>query len=140
MAQNNKKNLPNKEQLMFMLQRYTSVQLIPIDHDQAPIVISSDTANFKKPIFFNTESGKTLNKIAMALKQHAFFPPDDTTEASRILMEGNLSLINKTIAAHAKAQGDDPYNPKKVFDHHLHLMQGMNIPEYEAIEKLNELD
>lgn len=138
MAENNKKNLPTKEQLMVMMQRYTSVQIIPVDHDQGSIVVSSDTANFKKPIFFNTECGKNLNKVIMALKQQAFFPPDDEKAGSRMLLEGNLGLINKTIAAHAKAQGDDPYNPKKVFDHHLHLMHGMNIPENEAIEKLGE--
>lgn len=135
---NNKKNLPTKEQLKILMQRYSSVQLIPIDNEQAPMVVSSDTANFKKPIFFGTESGKTLNKVVMALKHQAFFPPKEGKETCRILMQGNLDLIEKTVAEHAKAQGDDPYNPKKPFDHHLHLMQGINIPEQEMLERMQD--
>lgn len=136
----NKKNFPTKEQLKVMMQRYSSVQLIPIDIDKKPTVVSSDTANFKKPIFFGAECGKTLDKVMMALKEQAFYEPSDPNSGSRVIMEGNLELIDKAMISHAKAKGDDPYNPKKPFDHHLHLMQGMNIPEHEYLRKLSEDD
>ncbi len=141
MAEDNKKNndpkagLPNKQQLVYMLQRYTNIQLVPIDNGQDPISISSESAQFKKPIFIDTDLGKMTKKIEMAMQHQAAFPQNNgENNPSRIIVEGNMSLVKKAIDAHVKSLGDDPYNPKQAYDRPLSLMEGNNIPEYEAFD------
>jgi hypothetical protein len=130
----NKQGLPNKQQLVFMLQRYSNVQLVPMDNNQESINISSDTAQFKKPIFIDADCGKMTKKIEMAMKHQAAFPHENAPYPSRIILEGNLSLVKKAMNAHKKLLGDDPYNPKEPYERPLSLMEGINIPEYEAFE------
>lgn len=128
----NKAGLPDKQQLVFMLQRYTNIQLVPIDNDQAPIQISSETAQFKKPIFIDADLGKMSKKIAMAMQHQAASPNNNGDDPSRIILEGNLSLVKKAIDAHTRLLGDDPYHPKQPYERPLSLMEGKNIPEYDA--------
>ncbi|MBP9722512.1 MAG: hypothetical protein KBD64_05060 [Gammaproteobacteria bacterium] len=131
---NPKQGLPNKQQLIYMLQRYTNIQLVPLDNGQDPLNISSETAQFKKPIFIDTDLGKMSKKIDMAMQHQAAFPHSDDPYPSRILLEGNLSLVRKAMDAHTKLLGDDPYNPQEPYEHPLSLMEGVNIPEYDAFE------
>ena len=131
---NKKDGLPNKQQLVYMLQRYSNIQLVPIDNDQDPIKISSETAQFKKPIFIDTDLGKMTKKIEMAMQHQAAAPHNNGDSPSRIVIEGNMGLVKKAIDAHTKLLGDDPYNPKQPYDQPLSLMEGLNIPEYEAFD------
>lgn len=135
-----KKGLPNKDQLMVMLKRYSSLQLVPLDNHQEPMTITSESSEFKKPIFFDTDCGKTMNKIKMALKQQAFYPHDNGAYPSRIRLEGSLDLVEKTCDYHYKLQGDDPYNVKQPFENKVYLMHGFNIPEYTLFEDDYEYD
>lgn len=143
----NKTNLPTKQQLVFMIQRYSNIQLVPLDNNQEAITISSETAQFKKPIFIDADCGKASKKINMALQHQALFPltsssdpdnadTDNKERPSRIIIEGNLSLVRKAINAHKKLLGDDPYNPNMPYDRPISIMEGVNIPEYSAIEQL----
>ena len=138
MAKDNKKGLPTKDQLQTMMQRYASVQITPLDNSQDPVTISSDTSDFKKPIFFNTDCGKTLSKIKMAIREQGYFPIEDEKEISRLVLDGNLDLINKTMEEYKKLLGDDPKKPRKPFDEHVDLLEGDSIPEYDLIEKMED--
>ncbi len=136
MATENKNGLPNKQQLIFMLQRYSNIELIPIDNNQESIKLSSETAQFKKPIFIDCDTGKMSKKIHMAMEHQAAFATEnpDKDAPSRIFVDGNLSLVRKAIHAHSKLLGDDPYNPTDPFANPISLMEGVNIPEYDAFD------
>lgn len=131
----NKQGLPNKNQLLIMMKRYSSIKITPKDNGQQPMSIHSESSQFRKPIFFDTDCGKMMNKIKMALKQQAFYPHDNADYPSKIELNGNVDLVQRTCDYHYKLQGDHAYDIKKPFDHHLYLIQGDNIPEYILYEQ-----
>lgn len=131
----NKDGLPSAEQMLVLMQRYANMRITSINNKQQPIDIKTDTSEFKKPIFFNTDCGKTLNKIKMSLKQQAFYPCEDDSKLSKVILDGNANLVEMACNYHRKLLGDDPYNPNKPFNNDLYIMQGSEIPEYQYIEK-----
>lgn len=131
----NKKGLPTTEQTLVLMQRYANMRITSINTKQKAIDIRTDTSEFKKPIFFNTDCGKALNKIKMTLKQQAFYPCEDKSETSKIVLDGNANLIDMTCNYHQRLLGDDPYNPNKPFNNNLYIMHGLDIPEFELMDK-----
>lgn len=129
MSREHKSGLPDKSQLLTMLKRYASIEIAAVDTNQEAITIVSDTGDFRKPIFFNADCGKTLNKIKMALKQQAHYTPENTPDPSRIVLNGNADLVKAIMNDHRKLLGDDPYNPKKPYENYISLLEGENIPE-----------
>lgn len=121
---NNQSGLPTKQQLSVMLKRYSSVQLYNLEsknkEQQNSIVIQSDTAKFKKPIFIDADAGKINEKILMALQHEANSVTNKTN--NKIKLEGNASLVHRVIEAHKKLLGDDPYKPNKPFDKDIELI------------------
>lgn len=125
-----REGIPDEEQLLFLMRRYSSIRLQPIDNGQESMSVSTATAEFKQPIFA-VDCGNAERRIALALQYQAAFEQADLTIPSRIMVDGNLDLVQTTFNLHKKLSGDDPYNPKQPFDHQLMLMEGDNIPEYE---------
>lgn len=128
MPQDHKSGLPNKSQLMTMLKRYSTIEMSAVDTNQETITITSDTGAFRKPIFFNADCGKTLNKIKMALKQQAHYAPENNPDPSRIILNGDSDLVKAIMNDHRKLLGNDPYNPKKPYENYISLLEGENIP------------
>lgn len=126
-----------KQQLHYLMQRYTSVKFIDIDNNNATLTVSSDTANFKKPIFaVNSDCNKVSAKLLLAMQyQAAATPSYPDVPFTRIVVEGNLDLVQNTMKQYKKLIGDDPYNPKQPFTKPIMLMEGSNIPEYQLSDE-----
>ncbi len=125
--------LPTKEQLECMLRRYRTIRLNPLDNNQESMTVSTAISEFRQPIFL-VDGGNDANRVALALQYQAAFPQTNPSVPSRIMVDGNLNLVQTAFNVHKKLLGDDPYNPEQPFDNQLMLMEGQNIPEYQLYE------